>query len=92
MIASFRSKALERFWWKGQARRVNAKHVAKLTILLSAFESAIAPQDMDRPSFGFHALVGNQVGRYALLVDRNWRVTFGWDGVDAIDLDYEDYH
>ena len=22
----------------------------------------------------------------------NWRVTFAWDGADAIDVDLEDYH
>ncbi|WP_367273864.1 hypothetical protein [Niveispirillum sp.] len=22
----------------------------------------------------------------------NYRLTFGWDGVDAVDLDLEDYH
>ena len=22
----------------------------------------------------------------------NWRITFGWDGMDAIDVDLEDYH
>ena len=92
MIANFRSKALERFWWKAEARRVNAKHVAKLTVLLSALESATAPRDMDRPSFGFHSLMGDRAGRHALSVDRNWRVTFGWDGADAIEVDYEDYH
>jgi len=22
----------------------------------------------------------------------NWRITFGWDGDDAIEIDLEDYH
>jgi len=21
-----------------------------------------------------------------------WRITFGWDGADAVDVDLEDYH
>jgi proteic killer suppression protein len=41
---------------------------------------------------GFHALRGDQKGRYAMTVSRNWRPTFGWDGEDAIDIDLEDYH
>jgi proteic killer suppression protein len=27
-----------------------------------------------------------------LIVSRNWRLTFGWDGQDAVELDLEDYH
>ena len=29
-------------------------------------------------------------GRYAS--KRNWRITFGWDSEDAVDVDLEDYH
>jgi len=47
---------------------------------------------MDLPGFGFHALTGNLKGRYAVTVSRNWRITFGWDKGDAIDIDLEDYH
>jgi hypothetical protein len=31
-------------------------------------------------------------GRYAITISRNWRITFGWDGDDAINVDMEDYH
>ena len=41
---------------------------------------------------GFHALRGDLKGRYAMIVSRNWRLTFGWDGEDAIEVDLEDYH
>jgi toxin HigB-1 len=30
--------------------------------------------------------------RYAVDASGNWRITFGWDGDDAIDVDLEDYH
>ncbi len=54
----------------------------------------MAAGDMRRPGFGFHQLAGDQAGRYAVKVDKNWRATFGWsdDGPDAVDVDYEDYH
>ena len=47
---------------------------------------------MDLPGFRFHALKGDASGRYAVSVSGNWRVTFGWDGAEAIDVDLEDYH
>jgi proteic killer suppression protein len=31
-------------------------------------------------------------GRYAMTVSRNWRLTFAWDGEDAVHVDLEDYH
>ena len=94
MIRSFRSKRLERFWWKGETRRIDPRHVNKVTLLLDELEAVVEPRDMERPGFGFHALTGDQADRYAVRVDKNWRITFGWDnaGPDAIDVDYEDYH
>ena len=85
---------LERFWWKGEHRRVDPRHVAKLTRLLGALEIATNPEDMNLATSGFHPLTGDQAGRFAVKVDRNWRVTFGWSpaGPEAIDVDYEDYH
>lgn len=94
MIVSFRSKALEPFWWKGEVRRVDARHVERLRRLLADLEDAKAPKDMNLPGSYFHPLVGDQSGRYAVRVNKNWRLTFGWSdhGPDALDVDYEDYH
>lgn len=47
---------------------------------------------MNLPGWRFHALKGNLKGRFAVDASGNWRLTFGWDGNDAIDLDLEDYH
>ena len=44
------------------------------------------------PGSGLHPLTGNQAGRYALTVSRNWRITFGWTDGNAVDVDLEDYH
>ena len=94
MIISFRSKALERFWMKGDSRQIDPRHVAKLTVLLSSLDAAAMPIAMNLPGFGFHGLSGDQSGRYSVKVNKNWRITFGWSqtGVDAVDVDYEDYH
>ena len=94
MIVSFRSKALERFWVKGEVRRVNARHVAKLTLILTTLDAAESPQGLNVSGWDFHGLVGDQSNRFAVKVDKNYRVTFGWSrsGPDAVDVDYEDYH
>ena len=37
-------------------------------------------------------LSGDRANTFAVLVSRNWRVTFKWNGEDAIDVALEDYH
>lgn len=94
MIASFRSKDLERFWWKGERKHIDARHLARLTERLTTLDRATIADDMNQPGYRFHRLTGDQTGRYSVRVDKNWRITFGWsdEGPDAIDVDYEDYH
>lgn len=92
MIQSFRSKVLPRFWEKNDARGVNPQWVTKIGLILDALDNAIEPSELDIVSFGFHPLRGDMVGRYSLVVTRNWRITFGWEGENAIEVDLEDYH
>jgi proteic killer suppression protein len=47
---------------------------------------------MDLPGLGLHGLKGKLKGHYAVSVSGNWRVTFRFDGQDAMDVDYVDYH
>jgi proteic killer suppression protein len=37
-------------------------------------------------------LAGNLAGHYAITVNGNRRLTFAFDGEDAILVDYQDYH
>ncbi len=92
MIRSFRHKALQRYWTRSNQAGLRPDWIAKIDRLLQTLDVATAPSDMAFPGSGFHALHGNRKGRYALSVSRNWRLTFGWDGDDAIELDLEDYH
>ncbi len=94
MIRSFRSKKLQRFWTKGEIKQVDSRHVNKLTRQLGTLDAASSPDGMNIPGWRFHRLKGEEDGRYAVWVDENWRLTFGWsdEGADAVDVDYLDYH
>lgn len=61
-------------------------------MILDVLDVAATPADMNLPTLHFHALTGNLAGRCAVTVRANWRITFGWDENDAIEVDYEDYH
>jgi toxin HigB-1 len=90
LIRTFRSKKLERYWIKGDARGLPADHLKRLTLRLTALDYAADPIQMDVPGWHFHALTGAMRGRYSVLVTGNWRVTFAWgaEGPDAVDVDY----
>jgi proteic killer suppression protein len=92
MIRNFRHRGLERYWARTDVSGLRPDWVPKVGRLLDALEAAESPQDMAIIGAGFHALRGDQKGRYAMSVSRNWRLTFGWAGRHAIDIDLEDYH
>ncbi len=60
--------------------------------MLLTLDAATAPEQMDLPGYRFHPLKGDRKGHFAVDVSGNWRLTFGWQGMDAIDVDLEDYH
>lgn len=92
MIRNFRHKGLERLWETSSPAGITPSLAARATRILDALDAATSPQEMDLPGFRFHALKGNRSGTYAISVSANWRITFGWDASDAVDVDYEDYH
>lgn len=90
MIKSFKSKGLERFATKGDRSKLSVPNVARVERILARLSVAKSPEEMAAPGWRFHPLKG--VDRYAVDASGNWRITFGWDGEDAIDVDLEDYH
>lgn len=92
MIQSIRSKALKKFWIKGDSSSIRPEWRTKVRIVMSALDAAKCPTDLNITGFGFHALTGDMAGRFAIVVSRNWRITFGCTDNDATDVDLEDYH
>lgn len=92
MIRSFRNKALRRFFESGSPRGLSVQDTGRLRRILLALDAALRPEDMDLPGYHFHGLSGRDKDRYSVRMTGNWRVTFGWSGDDAVDVDLEDYH
>ncbi len=91
MIRSFRSKALSRYYASGDTAKLSVQNAARVRRILIALNDAKVPDDMNLPGMRFHGLKGQGHGRFAVDASGNWRITFGWDGMDAIDVDLEDY-
>ncbi len=92
MMRSFRSKALRRFVEQGDASKLSVSNIQRLERILLQLDSARLPDEMNAPGLRFHGLKGRDKGRFAVDASGNWRVTFGWDCDDAVDVDLEDYH
>ena len=92
MIKSFRHKGLKRLYEAGKASGVQATHVSRLTMQLTALDTAQSIDDMDIPGFKLHPLKGKLKERWSISVDGNWRIAFEFREGNAFVLDYEDYH
>lgn len=92
VIRSFRSKALKRFALTGDASKLSVQKPDRIERILVRLNAATAPQQMDSVGLRFHALKGRDKGRYSVWASENWRITFGWSGTDAMEVDLEDYH
>ena len=92
MIASFQHKGLKLFYEKGNASKLQPQHVAKIRLILTRLDAAVAPTDLNVPGYGLHQLTGDLAGLWAVKVDKNYRIVFRFDDVNMLDVDYLDYH
>ncbi len=92
MIRSFRHKGLAKFYTTGSKAGIQATHAEPLSLVLAALNAATAPSDMGLPGLKLHPLKGGRSGTWSVTVRANWRITFRFEGKDAVDVDYEDYH
>lgn len=90
MIQSFRHKSLEAFFRNGSRAGIQAVHSKRLRLQLVKLDTAKTPDDMGLPGWKLHPLVGNLKNHWAVWVDKNWRMTFTFDGGDATLVDYRE--
>ncbi len=92
MIKSFRHKGVQRFLETGSKAGIQARHAVRLNVQLTALDLAHSPEEMNMAGWNWHALKGELTGLWAVSVSGSWRLSFGFDGEDAILVDYLDYH
>lgn len=92
MIRNFRHRGVEHFFRTGSKAGIQAKHADKLRLQLFALDNATRPTDMNAPGWRLHRLTGSLKDHWAISVSGNWRLTFKFEGEDAVLVDYRDYH
>jgi len=92
MLKSNRHKGVKQFAESSKAG-IQPEHANRLRRLLSALDAATCPANMNAPGYAVHPLKGGDLeGDWAVRVSGNWRLTFAFEGEDAILVDYQDYH
>ena len=92
MIKTFRHKGLQAFFETGGKAGIQPDSAPRLRRQLTRLDLAKGAADMNLPGWKLHPLVGDLRGHYAVMVTGNWRMTFAFDGENAILVDYQDYH
>lgn len=92
MILSFRSRALKKYWERNDASKLPQDRIARIAMILDRLDASTKPEDLNLAGLQFHQLAGKSKGRFAVSVSANGRITFAWDGDNAADIDFEDYH
>ena len=92
MIRRFRHRGLRRLFEDDDARGLNAQQADKIRRILARLSRASEPKHMDLPGWRLHPLKGDLAGFWSVTVSANWRIVFRFEGGDATDVDYLDYH
>lgn len=92
MLKSYRHKGVKQFAETGSKAGIQPEHATRLRRLLSALDAAAGPSNLNAPSYDLHPLKGEMRGHWAVRVSGNWRLTFAFEGEDAVQIDYQDYH
>ena len=92
MLRSFKHKGLQRFFLEGSKAGIQPVHAERLRLILSWLSASVEPKDMDLPGLKLHRLKGDRKNSWPVWVSGNWRITFSFEGENAVNVDYEDYH
>jgi len=92
VIKSFRHKGLQKFFFDGTKKGIQAKHAEKLADILDQLNAASEIKDMNFPGSALHSLRGALQDCWSVKVSGNWRVIFRFEKGDAFDVDYVEYH
>jgi proteic killer suppression protein len=92
MIGSITHRSLKRLYEQDDRSKLPPDMVDRIKTVLAALDAASESKDLDRPSFRLHPLKGDRKGQWAVTVRANWRITFRFEGGNAHDVDFVDYH
>jgi proteic killer suppression protein len=92
MIRNFKHKGVKKLYETGSQQGVSPEHTKRLRLILARLDASTSPRDMNLPGLKLHPLKGEYKDFWSVTVSGNWRIIFRFEGQNAIDIDYIDYH
>lgn len=93
MIRSWRNSATRKVWKGGRPNRFAGVDLQIACELLDALNVAKSLADLGGlASLGLHKLKGDRKGRWAMTINRRWRICFEFRDGDAHEVEIVDYH
>lgn len=94
MIKSFKHKGLKLLWEDGKTSKLPADQIRRIEMMLEIIDSAQeVPEDFGAfQNWNIHKLSGDLKDFWSIKVNKNYRIIFHFDGQNAYDVDYIDYH
>ncbi len=94
MIQSFKHKGLRVLWQQGNNSKLPADQIGRIERMLEIIDAAQAvSEDFEAfPNWNIHKLAGELKAYWSIKVNKNYRIIFRFDGLNAFELDYIDYH
>ena len=94
MIKSFKHKGLRLLWEKGVGSKLPADQISRIERMLDVIDAAQkVPRDFEvYKNWNLHRLSGNWKGFWAIKVTGNYRIVFRFEGQNAFEVDFVDYH
>jgi proteic killer suppression protein len=92
MIKSFRHKGLKLLFEEDDGKKLPPDMLVRIRIILSTLHAAQDIEGMNLPTFRLHPLKGDLKDFYTVTVRSNWRIIFSFEGGNAFNVDFVDYH
>lgn len=92
MIITFKHKDLRAYFERGDASKLTQSHLKRLHVVLTALNTASTIKAMNYPGLGLHPLKGDKKNFWSVRINGGWRLIFQFEGGNAFDVDYINYH
>lgn len=93
LIRNIKHRGLRRFVEDDDAGELSAELVSRIRNIVAALVLADSMSDVHGPpGWRIHMLKGNMAGTLSISVSGNWRMTFGVEKDEILDLNLEDCH
>ena len=93
MIRSFADKRTVAIFREERTRGISDGVARSAKRKLDLLHAAVRLEDLSRPPGNrLEKLKGDRAGQWSIRVNEQWRICFLWDGRDAHDVEFVDYH